>query len=577
MKVFLTHASEDEKVATEICLALRGAGHDVFFDADDLPPGGDYNTRIRDAIDASDALVFLVSPHSVDAGSYTLSELKFAKQRWPKPWGHVLPVMVSETVLGEVDPYLTAVTVLKPSGNRAAEVVDALARLPDSAEAKAVSARVRSPLFALQASLVGAMVVAWMLLALAFGIDAPVVQQSAGLAVGVVAASAILVATVGGVRRARDASLRTLGQAYRSVLSQPWFAVISSLLAAGATALFGWQLATLNRVSFIAPQDVELIQSDRPREGRSLGALKAGERTDIVLEVGTRSIAYREVNGPADELSVLGPIVVPRLWSGTGRSVVTIPKLDRFGTLREKGGTGSPAPMADASLAQKVNMKWGLENEWSYSELAQGRADDEDLATRRPKSTARRYRTFAFAEGKAEVREPWLACLNGLERLWDKYRRSAPTPGAGAAAEDARDQFRAYLAREDPKCVGQFKRTAPRLYFDFTTDTARQFVLERVEVTTLGFSEYRGGGFAEKEAWYDILLSHRKGLKPYFPEPRLVFKEHGRVTLRLWSDNFYPNVGWMAPMGEYTIDIHFVFSTAGKTVAVSTGPFKIDV
>ncbi|MFN0299990.1 MAG: toll/interleukin-1 receptor domain-containing protein [Burkholderiales bacterium] len=338
MKVFLSHASEDHQVATEICLALRGAGHEVFFDAHDLPPGGDYNSRIRDAFDGSDALVFLVSPHSVDAGSYTLSELKFAQQKWPRPWGHVLPVMVGETAWGKLDPYLAAVTVLKPVGNRAAEVVDALARLADSAEAKAVSARIRSPLFAVQALFVGAMVVAWILMALAFSIDAPAVQQSATVAVGVLATSAIIVAAVGAVRRARDASVRSLGQAYRGVLAQPWFAVISTLLAAGATALSAWQLATLNRVSFIAPQDVELILSDRPGEVRSLGTLKAGEPARFVLRVGTRSIAYREVNGPVDALGALDPVVVPPLWSGTQRGVITIPKLDRFGTMREQGG-----------------------------------------------------------------------------------------------------------------------------------------------------------------------------------------------------------------------------------------------
>ena len=97
------------------------------------------------------------------------------------------------------------------------------------------------------------MVAAWMLMALAFSIDAPVVRKSAALAVGVVSASAILLAAVGGARRTRDASLRTFGQAYRSVLSQPWFALVSTLLAAGATALFAWQLATLNRVRFDAP------------------------------------------------------------------------------------------------------------------------------------------------------------------------------------------------------------------------------------------------------------------------------------------------------------------------------------
>lgn len=337
MKVFLSHASEDVKVATAICLALRGAGHDVFFDNHDLPPGGDYNTRIRNAIDTSDALIFLVSPYSVDAGSYTLSELKFAKQKWPTPWGHVLPVMICEAAWAEIDPYLSAVTMLQPAGNCAVEVVDALARLPESAEAKAATARVRSPLFAMQASWVGAMVMAWTLMALAFSIDAPVVRQSTAIAAGVVVASAIIIAVVGGARQARDASLHTLAQAYRSVLLQPWFMVVSSLLAAGAAALFGWQLATLNRVSFIAQQDVELMQNDKSGEVRPLGTVKAGEPTDIVLRVGTRLIAYREVNGPEGELSVLGPIVVPPLWSGTGRIVITIPKLDRFGTMHEEG------------------------------------------------------------------------------------------------------------------------------------------------------------------------------------------------------------------------------------------------
>jgi len=104
-----------------------------------------------------------------------------------------------------------------------------------------------------------------------------------------------------------------------------------------------------------------------------------------------------------------------------------------------------------------------------------------------------------------------------------------------------------------------------------------QYVLEAIEVTTLGFSEYKGGGFFKEEAWYDILLSHTKGKKRYDVSKRLVFTGNGRCELRFWSDNFYENQGWIAPMGEYMIDIEFIFSVGGKRVSVKTGSFKIDV
>jgi hypothetical protein len=37
----------------------RGAGQEMLFDAHDLAPVGDYNNCMRDAIDTSDAVVFL--------------------------------------------------------------------------------------------------------------------------------------------------------------------------------------------------------------------------------------------------------------------------------------------------------------------------------------------------------------------------------------------------------------------------------------------------------------------------------------------------------------------------------------
>ena len=58
MKIFLSHASEDNGVAEKVQLALVGSGHQVFFDKASLPPGSDYNTRIREAIQLSDQMVF---------------------------------------------------------------------------------------------------------------------------------------------------------------------------------------------------------------------------------------------------------------------------------------------------------------------------------------------------------------------------------------------------------------------------------------------------------------------------------------------------------------------------------------
>jgi TIR domain-containing protein len=128
-KVFLAHASQDRSIAEEITLALRGAGFEVFFDESDLPPGGDYHARIRDAVSQSVYLVFLISPDSVAGGRYTLSELKLAQEKWSHPADRVLPVMVRPTPMAEIPPYLKAVTILHPKGSASAEVASALRAL----------------------------------------------------------------------------------------------------------------------------------------------------------------------------------------------------------------------------------------------------------------------------------------------------------------------------------------------------------------------------------------------------------------------------------------------------------------
>jgi TIR domain len=121
MKFFLSHASQDKMTADSVAISLRSRGHKVFLDRDDLPPGGSFEKRIESAIRDSDSFIFLISPDSLVEGRYTLTELKFARQKWPDPSNRVLPVIVRKTPLDQIPPYLRAVTILEPTGNVAAE------------------------------------------------------------------------------------------------------------------------------------------------------------------------------------------------------------------------------------------------------------------------------------------------------------------------------------------------------------------------------------------------------------------------------------------------------------------------
>lgn len=128
MHLYIAYASEDAAVAEQIYLALLGDGHEVFFDRPSLQAGDDFDNRFRQAIGASDVLVFLISPASVQDGCYALTELSYARQQWQHPRDHVLPVVVRRTNMNLVPPYLLAVTALEPRGNVAAEVADVVRR-----------------------------------------------------------------------------------------------------------------------------------------------------------------------------------------------------------------------------------------------------------------------------------------------------------------------------------------------------------------------------------------------------------------------------------------------------------------
>lgn len=93
LKVFIAYSSADRELADAIQLGLRGAGHRVFFDRENLPAGESYDAQILEAIERSDLLVFLLGPDSVQHGSYALTELGFARKRWRDPNRRIVPVV----------------------------------------------------------------------------------------------------------------------------------------------------------------------------------------------------------------------------------------------------------------------------------------------------------------------------------------------------------------------------------------------------------------------------------------------------------------------------------------------------
>jgi hypothetical protein len=129
MKVFLSYSRHEVGTAEEIALRIGAGGDKVFFDRDSLPKGDQFDLRIRREVYACSLFVFLISPASVASGGYARTELKFARERWPQPGNHVLPVMVRPTKLDEVPPYLRAINILEAEGNLAAEVASEVHRL----------------------------------------------------------------------------------------------------------------------------------------------------------------------------------------------------------------------------------------------------------------------------------------------------------------------------------------------------------------------------------------------------------------------------------------------------------------
>lgn len=128
MKVFLSYASEQKELADHLAERLKSAGVGLFFDRENLAAGDSFDTVIRRAIAGVDVFVFLASPEALRAGVYTLTELGFARERWPAASGRVITVLLAGTTIESLPAYLRSVSVLVPEGDAIAETVAAVSK-----------------------------------------------------------------------------------------------------------------------------------------------------------------------------------------------------------------------------------------------------------------------------------------------------------------------------------------------------------------------------------------------------------------------------------------------------------------
>lgn len=211
--------------------------------------------------------------------------------------------------------------------------------------------------------------------------------------------------------------------------------------------------------------------------------------------------------------------------------------------------------------------KWGLESTAEFKEL-KATAEQDSSYWPDAKEGETRYRYFAVREPNHSSKA--LPLYEAAIEAYDKHR----SEGGDSTVDD----FRAFVKEHYPFIAAGFRDIAPVLFFDFRGAVGHEYILDEITVEVAGYSEFRGGGFSDKESWYDIVLVPEPGIYPYPVEnKKLRFSGSGRTELRFYSANFYPAAG-LSPMGAYLIDISFTFRVDGtKDVNVRTGLFKIDV
>ena len=91
MKVFISHSSEDEALASKVVSYLEQAGLDVWYDGREIMPGDNWADKVAQGLRESEAMVVLVTPSALQSNSlrrdidYALTQKRFK--------GRLVPVL----------------------------------------------------------------------------------------------------------------------------------------------------------------------------------------------------------------------------------------------------------------------------------------------------------------------------------------------------------------------------------------------------------------------------------------------------------------------------------------------------
>lgn len=95
MKVFISHSSKDEALASKVVSYLEQAGLDVWYDKREIIPGDNWADKIAQGLRESDAMVVLLTPSALDSDfarrdiDYALSQKPFKRR--------LIPVLVGDS------------------------------------------------------------------------------------------------------------------------------------------------------------------------------------------------------------------------------------------------------------------------------------------------------------------------------------------------------------------------------------------------------------------------------------------------------------------------------------------------